>query len=135
MTTKTLKKKTTDKHDKDLLKLTDSLKEAVKTIAEGIVTIKKVQKLLKEKDTALEVIDHDYGFELRPEGEKELMESMKRKEIAEIVREMVREELLKLTIKLTPYVSNEEMQEIEKTLSDDDLSDSDFVDGMKWLGR
>ena len=134
MTTKTLKK-TTDKCDKDLLKLTDSLKEAVKTIAEGIVTIKKVQKLLKEKDTALEVIDHDYGFELRPEGEKELMESMKRKEIAEIVREMVREELLKLTIKLTPYVSNEEMQEIEKTLSDDDLSDSDFVDGMKWLGR
>lgn len=56
-------------------------------------------------------------------------------ELAEIVREIVKEELLKLTIKLTPYVSNEEMQEIEKTLSDDDLSDSDFVDGMKWLGR
>ena len=33
------------------------------------------------------------------------------------------------------FVSNEEMQEIEKTLSDDDLSDSDFVDGLKWLGR
>lgn len=48
---------------------------------------------------------------------------------------MLREELLKLTIKRTPYVSNEEMQEIEKTLSDDDLSDNDFVDGMKWLGR
>jgi len=56
-------------------------------------------------------------------------------ELAEIVREIVKEELLKLTIKLTPYVSNEEMQEIEKTLSDDDLSDSDFVDGLKWLGR
>ena len=56
-------------------------------------------------------------------------------ELAEIVREIVKEELLKLTIKLTPYVSNEEMQEIEKTLSDDDLSDSNFVDGMKWLGR
>ena len=56
-------------------------------------------------------------------------------ELAKIVREIVKEELLKLTIKLTPYVSNEEMQEIEKTLSDDDLSDSDFVDGLKWLGR
>ena len=56
-------------------------------------------------------------------------------ELVEIVREIIKEELLKLTIKLTPYVSNEEMQEIEKTLSDDDLSDSDFVDGMKWLGR
>jgi dihydroorotate dehydrogenase len=130
MSTKTLKKKTTDKYDKDLLKASDTLmKEAVKTLAELNVAIKAAERLLKVKDKILEV------NELIPEVEKELMESMKRKEMAEIVRKMVREELLKLTIKLTPYVSNEEMQEIEKTLSDDDLSDSDFVDGMKWLGR
>lgn len=56
-------------------------------------------------------------------------------ELVEIIREIIKEELLKLTIKLTPYVSTEEMQEIDKSLSEKDLSDNDFVPGVKWLGR
>ena len=59
MATKTLKKKTTDKKVSNM-------------------TVKELKKLIK--DTVLEVIDPDYGLELRPEVEKELLESMKRKE-------------------------------------------------------
>jgi len=42
------------------------------------MTVKELKKLIK--DTVLEVIDPDYGLELRPEVEKELQESMKSKE-------------------------------------------------------
>ena len=59
MATKTLKKKTTDKKVSNM-------------------TVKELKKLIK--DTVLEVIDPDYGLELRPEVEKELQESMKSKE-------------------------------------------------------
>ncbi len=59
MATKTLKKKATNKK--------------VSTM-----TVKELKKLIK--DTVLEVIDPDYGLELRPEVEKELQESMKSKE-------------------------------------------------------
>ncbi|MBI5678705.1 MAG: hypothetical protein HZC52_09535 [Planctomycetes bacterium] len=59
MATKTLKKKTTDKKVSNM-------------------TVKELIKLIK--DTVLEVIDPDYGLELRPEVEKELQESMKSKE-------------------------------------------------------
>ena len=59
MTTKTLNKKKIDKKVGDM-------------------TIRELKKLIK--DTVLEVIDPDYGLELRPEVEKELLESMKRKE-------------------------------------------------------
>ena len=59
MATKTLKKKTTDKKVSNM-------------------TVKELKKLIK--DTVLEVIDPDYGLELRPEVEKELLESMKSKE-------------------------------------------------------
>jgi len=55
--------------------------------------------------------------------------------LKEIIREIVKEELLKLTLKLTPYVSNEEMQDIEKAVLEEDLTDDNFVDGMKWLGQ
>ena len=58
MTTKTLNKRTPNKKISDM-------------------TVKELKKLIK--DTVLEVIDPDYGLELRPEGEKELRESMKRK--------------------------------------------------------
>lgn len=44
----------------------------------GDMTVKELKKLIK--DTVLEVIDPDYGLELRPEAEKELQESMKSKE-------------------------------------------------------
>ena len=44
----------------------------------GDMTIRELKKLIK--DTVLEVIDPDYGLELRPGVEKELLESMKRKE-------------------------------------------------------
>ena len=59
MVTKTLNKKISDKKISDM-------------------TVKELKKLIK--DTVLEVIDPDYGLELRPEVEKELLESMKRKE-------------------------------------------------------
>ena len=44
----------------------------------GDMTVKELKKLIK--DTVLEVIDPDYGLELRPEVEKELLESKKKKE-------------------------------------------------------
>ena len=59
MATKTLNKKTPNKKISDM-------------------TVKELKKLIK--DTVLEVIDPDYGLELRPEVEKELMESKKKKE-------------------------------------------------------
>lgn len=59
MPTKTLRKKTIDKKVSDM-------------------TVRELKRLIK--DTVLEVIDPDYGLELRPEVEKELQESMKSKE-------------------------------------------------------
>ena len=59
MATKTLNKRTQNK------KITD-------------MTVRELKKLIK--DTVLEVIDPDYGLELRPEVEKELLESKKKKE-------------------------------------------------------
>jgi len=59
MATKTLNKRTPNKKISDM-------------------TVKELKKLIK--DTVLEVIDPDYGLELRPEVEKELMESKKKKE-------------------------------------------------------
>jgi len=59
MATKTLNKKTPNKKISDM-------------------TVKELKKLIK--DTVLEVIDPDYGLELRPEVEKELLESKKKKE-------------------------------------------------------
>ena len=41
------------------------------------MTVRELKKLIK--DTVLEVIDPDYGLELRPEVEKELLESKKKK--------------------------------------------------------
>ena len=41
------------------------------------MTARELKKLIK--DTVLEVIDPDYGLELRPEVEKELLESKKKK--------------------------------------------------------
>ena len=59
MSTKTLNKKTIDKKVSDM-------------------TVRELKKLIK--DTVLEVIDPDYGLELRPEVEAELQESMRSKE-------------------------------------------------------
>ena len=59
MPTKTLKKKTIDKKVSDM-------------------TVRGLKRLIK--DTVLEVIDPDYGLELRPEVEKELRKSKKKKE-------------------------------------------------------
>ena len=58
MATKTLNKKKRDKKVSDM-------------------TAKELKKLIR--DTVLEVIDPDYGLELRPEVEAELRESMKQK--------------------------------------------------------
>lgn len=59
MATKALNKKTIDKKVGDM-------------------TVRELKKLIK--DTVLEVIDPDYGLELRPEVEEELRASMKGKE-------------------------------------------------------
>ena len=59
MAIKTLNKKTIDKKVSDM-------------------TVRELKKLIK--DTVLEVIDPDYGLELRQEVEEELRESMKAKE-------------------------------------------------------
>jgi hypothetical protein len=59
MATKTLNKRTPNKKISDM-------------------TVRELKKLIK--DTVLEVIDPDYGLELRPEVEKELLESKKKKE-------------------------------------------------------
>jgi hypothetical protein len=59
MVTKTLNKKKIDKKVSDM-------------------TVRELKKLIK--DTVLEVVDPDYGLELRPEVEKELLESKKKKE-------------------------------------------------------
>jgi hypothetical protein len=56
-------------------------------------------------------------------------------ELKEAVREVIREELLKLEVSLTPFVSDEEMKIIEKTFTDDDFREGEFVDGKEWLGR
>lgn len=52
-----------------------------------------------------------------------------------IIRKVVREELLNLTIRLAPSVSDEEMKELENVFTEEDFKDSETVDGMKWLGR
>ncbi|MEK6635010.1 MAG: hypothetical protein AABY38_01525 [Planctomycetota bacterium] len=59
MVTKTLKRKTLEKKV-------------------GNMTVRELKKLIK--DTVFEVMDPDYGLELRPEVEKELRESLKQKE-------------------------------------------------------
>jgi hypothetical protein len=56
-------------------------------------------------------------------------------ELKETIREVIREELISLAVSLTPYVSKTEMDEIESTLSENDLSDGEFVDGSAWLGK
>ncbi len=55
--------------------------------------------------------------------------------LEEIIRKVVREELLRLTINLVPYVSDEEMEELENIFSEEDFKDGETVDGMKWLGQ
>lgn len=53
------------------------------------MTVKELKKLIR--DTILEVVDPDYGLELRPEVEEELRESMKSKEripVEDVVREL-----------------------------------------------
>ncbi|MCE7882089.1 MAG: hypothetical protein DYG82_15965 [Candidatus Jettenia sp. AMX1] len=53
--------------------------------------------------------------------------------LEEIIRRVVREELLNLTINLILYVSDEEMKELENVFSEEDFKDGETVDGMKWL--
>lgn len=55
--------------------------------------------------------------------------------LEEIIRKVVREELLNLTVNLIPYVSDEEMKELENVFSEEDFKDGETVDGMKWLGQ
>ncbi|MBF0473446.1 MAG: hypothetical protein HQK91_08060 [Nitrospirae bacterium] len=58
-------------------------------------------------------------------------------QLKEIIREVFKEEFIKLSINLTPYVSQNEMEEINNTYSDEDFTDNqtDFIDMTSWLGR
>jgi hypothetical protein len=56
-------------------------------------------------------------------------------DLKELVREVIREEFLSLALNLMPYVSDDEMKEIDATFEDKDFEATDFVDGMAWLGR
>jgi len=55
----------------------------------------------------------------------------------ELIREVIREEFISLSINLTPYVSQNEMKEINHTHSDEDFDDktTDFIDMTQWLGH
>lgn len=63
------------------------------------------------------------------------MITIEKTELKELIREVIREELLKLAISLTPYVSKQEMEDIEKALTDEDLSDADYEDMTAWIGK
>lgn len=56
-------------------------------------------------------------------------------EFQELIEDTIKKELLKIQISQTPYVSDEEMKDIEETLTEDDVNDNDFVDMSEWLGR
>lgn len=56
-------------------------------------------------------------------------------ELKEVIREVIREELAGLAVSLTPFVSDTEMNDIEKTFSADDFKDGEFTDATAWLGR
>ncbi|KJU84926.1 hypothetical protein MBAV_002874 [Candidatus Magnetobacterium bavaricum] len=62
---------------------------------------------------------------------------IKETRLNEITTEVSREELINLAINLIPYVSSEEMEEINTAyINNDELTDaSGFVDMTKWLGR
>lgn len=56
-------------------------------------------------------------------------------ELQELIQDTMKEELLKIQVSQTPYVSDKEMRDIEKSLTDEDLDNNDFVDMGEWLGR
>lgn len=61
--------------------------------------------------------------------------TVEKKELKEILREVIREEFLNLAINLTPYVSDAEMEDIEKRVGEEGFKVGEFVDGNEWLGR
>ncbi|MBI5100590.1 MAG: hypothetical protein HZB33_01955 [Nitrospirae bacterium] len=60
------------------------------------------------------------------------MQAVEREELKEIMREVIREEMLTLALNLIPYVSDEEQKGMEAMAID---QSGDFVSGMSWLGR
>lgn len=58
-----------------------------------------------------------------------------RQDLKDLLREVIREELLSLAINLMPYVSDTETAEIEDTYTDKDFEDTEFIEGMTWLGK
>ncbi|MDN5358931.1 MAG: hypothetical protein PWP76_774 [Candidatus Diapherotrites archaeon] len=61
-------------------------------------------------------------------------ESITVDEIRQVVREVVRDELTKLYLALTPEVSEEEMREIRKLLREKDEGKEE-TEGLSWLGE
>lgn len=60
---------------------------------------------------------------------------IEKEELKEAIREVLREELTSISLSLTPYASDEEMQEIHKIFGPEDFAGGEFVDGLKCLGR
>ncbi|MBF0464944.1 MAG: hypothetical protein HQK88_06935 [Nitrospirae bacterium] len=57
--------------------------------------------------------------------------------LKEIMREVIREEFINLSVNLLPFVSDEEMEEINQCHDSEDLNENtnDFIDMTEWLGR
>ncbi|KJR42562.1 hypothetical protein MCHI_001543 [Candidatus Magnetoovum chiemensis] len=56
--------------------------------------------------------------------------------LRELLREVIREEFLKLSVSLIPYISSEEINDINNTHTDNEFNDTDnFINLNQWLGR
>ncbi|MFZ8801440.1 MAG: hypothetical protein ACO2PO_00390 [Candidatus Calescibacterium sp.] len=55
--------------------------------------------------------------------------------IKEAVREVLHEEFLNLWINSLPYVSDEEMKDIQERYGSPNYTEDEFVEGDEWLGR
>lgn len=57
--------------------------------------------------------------------------------LKDILREVIREEFINLSVNLIPHVTQEEMEEINQTYGEEDFSDTanDFIDMTEWLNE
>ena len=60
---------------------------------------------------------------------------IERQDLKDLLREVIREELLNLAVNIMPYISDAEMAEVEDTYTDKDFDDTEFIEGMTWLGK
>ena len=57
-------------------------------------------------------------------------------DVKKVVRDVVREEIIKLMLVMTPEVSDEEMDELKDLIAAADRAkDEEEVEGLEWLGE